>query len=59
MELEKRVATIRSVQQRLSVRMLLIDTVRPGNGRLLRAFLVARLALANWRLRTGPLGLTG
>ena len=30
MELEKLVATIRSIQQYLSVRMLLIDTVRPG-----------------------------
>jgi SAM-dependent methyltransferase len=30
MELEKLVATIRSIQQNLSVRMLLIDTVRPG-----------------------------
>ncbi len=29
-ELEKLVATIRSIQQKLSVRMLLIDTVRPG-----------------------------
>ena len=36
MELEKLVATIRSIQQKLSVRMLLIDTLRPGalEGRL-------------------------
>ena len=30
MELEKLVATIRSIQQKLSVRMLLIDTLHPG-----------------------------